>query len=158
MLHCLVGKMSNTNWQARLVVRFRERKENVKFVFQICILAFSEMTERSGIEDALLAASSCGYDVSEDLSCRLTALMVPELKQLSKTIAIRLAGVTKKKGDVVERVVAMTRLGCLHHMEHNGVDVELPSSYLTKFVRTRLCSLPEFSDVVLQQDNQERFR
>ena len=104
------------------------------------------MASKDDLEDSLLAAEDCSDAERQSLTLRLTTRKVPELRCLAKRLSIKLSHVSRK-ADIVERIVCMAELGCVHRPdEAKSADLS-GLTYLTDHVRTKLQSLPGFSTV-----------
>ena len=108
------------------------------------------MAEGSDQQTSLLNAKECSDEDAAVLRERLQCKLVPELRLLVKYLSIRLTGASRKT-DIVDRVVAMCRLGCVRVSGAEEDVVEdcavtgLPN--VTEAVKAKLLTLPPFSAV-----------
>ena len=97
------------------------------------------------LERALVTAKDCSNDEVASLELRLSAHTVPELRAILKRLSVKLSGVVRKV-DIVERLVCMAQLGCIHQDEVDGEDFS-GLTYVTDKVKEKLRGLPSFSSV-----------
>ena len=100
-----------------------------------------------GLAEALLAAKDAGDEEVTDLTRRLKARCVPELKTLAKRLHVRLTG-SKRKADIIERLINMAKMGLVRLDEDDDGDVPA-LTYVTDEVKELLRSLPKFDAVDL---------
>ena len=91
------------------------------------------------------SANDCTNDEATMLT-RLSAHNVPELRAISKQLSVKLSGVVRN-ADIVERLVYMAQLGCVHWDEVDGKDLVSVLTYVTHEVKEKLRGLPSLSSV-----------
>ena len=104
------------------------------------------MANLDDLEHALVMAKDCTNAEATSLMLRLSAHNVPELRAISKRLSVKLSGVVRK-ADIVERLVCMAQLGCVHWDEVDGKDSVSGLAYVTHEVKEKLRGLPSLSSV-----------
>ena len=103
------------------------------------------MANLDDLERALVTVKGY-YDEATSLKLRLSAHNVPELRVISQRLSVKLSGVVRK-ADIVERLVCMAQLGCVHWDEVDGKDSVSGLAYVTHEVKEKLRGLPSLSSV-----------
>ena len=97
------------------------------------------MANLDDLEHALVTAKDCTNDEVTSLKLRLSAYNVLELHAISKRLSVKLSGVVRK-ANIVERLVCMAQLGCVHRDEVDGEDFS-GLTYVTHEVKEKLRGL-----------------
>ena len=100
------------------------------------------MANLDDLENALVMAKDCTNDKAILLKQWLSAHNVPKLRAISKQLSVKLSGVVRK-ADIVERLVCMAQLGCIHQNVADSEDLS-GLSYITPEVKEKLYGLPSF--------------
>ena len=112
-----------------------------------CTVKYGSMANLDDLESALVTAKDCTNDEATSLKLRLSAQNVPELRAILKRLSVKLSGIVRK-ADIVERLVCMAQLGCVHRdTEVDGGEDFLSLTYVTHEVKEKLRTLPSFSSV-----------
>ena len=112
-----------------------------------CTVKYGSMANLDDLESALVTAKDCTNDEATSLKLRLSAHNVPELRAILKRLSVKLSGIVRK-ADIVERLVCMAQLGCVHRdTEVDGGEDFLSLTYVTHEVKEKLRTLPSFSSV-----------
>jgi len=105
-----------------------------------------EESQESQVKMLLFNCQGLGHDEAEEITGILSGMTLKQLKVLAKDCNIRLTG-SSKKGEVMDRILAMARIGAIRG-KHDGDDDEVTGiSYITDEVRGVLRTLPLFSKV-----------
>ena len=78
------------------------------------------MANLDDLEHALVTAMDCTNDEATLLDLHLLAHNVPKFRAISKQLSVKLSRVVRK-ADIVERLVCMAQLDCIHRYEVDGV-------------------------------------
>ena len=73
------------------------------------------MANLDDLERVLLTEKDCTKDEATLLKLRLSTNNVPELRAIPKRLTVKLTGEVRK-ANIVERLVCMAQLGCVHHV------------------------------------------
>ena len=106
-----------------------------------------ESTGSSGLVSSLMRAQDMTDTETQVLRETLLANTVKELNTLARRVSVRLAG-SSRKADIVERVLAMAKIGAVHDTLSNTVSDDFTGiSYITDEVRAVLGQLPQFETI-----------
>ena len=110
-----------------------------------CTVKYGSMANLDDLESALVTTKEVTNDEVTSLKLRLLTHNVPELCTISKQLSVKLSG-SVRKADIVERLVFMAQLGCVHRdAEVDGGEDFLGLTYVTHEVKEKhrtLLSLP----------------
>ena len=110
-----------------------------------CKVQDGSMANLDDLEPALVTAKDCTNDEATSLKLCLSPYNVPELHAISKRLSVKLSGVVRK-ANIVERLVCMAQLACVHRDEVDGEDIS-GLTCVTHEVKEKLRGLPSFSSV-----------
>jgi len=102
-------------------------------------MAFSHLHQPEEIQEnqvkiLLLNGQGLDHDEAEELTGILSGMTLKQLKLLVKDCNIRFTG-SSKKGDVMDRVIAMARIGTIQGKHDEDNDEVTGISYITEEVK-----------------------
>ena len=106
----------------------------------------SAVEAQPSLEDLLRNGKDASEEDTELLKNRLTKCTVKDLKVIAKNVGAKLIH-AKTKGDIVERLLALSRVGSLAQSDFIAVAEWRGLSYLTDEVRKELEEVPQFQSI-----------